>query len=591
MDTPSIHYRVAFPEPARHLYQVTLTIEDLPAGKHRLRLPVWTPGNYRISDFSGQLFGLGASFGDRPLAAPQVRKNEWEVETAETGTVTVRYSVWAYQEGVSQSHLDRSHAFWNGAQLFLLVDEYRETPYRVEIAVPDGWQVTTGLDPVAGSTGVYEAPTYDVLIDSPVEVGTQRTLTFEVEDKVHTIALWGNGNEDPARLASDVERIVLSQRDIFGDLPYDHYTFIFHLSSARTGGLEHLNSTVCGMERFSFRPWQSYRRVLELIAHEFFHLWNVKRIHPEMLGPFDYDREVHTHLLWAMEGLTDYYADLTLRRSGLFSLEDYCAVIAERVERYEKLPGRFVQSLSAASFETWTKFYRPTPDSPNRQISYYLKGALLGICLDLEIRRRTQGKASLDEVLRRLFDRYGRRGVGFPESVYQETVEEVAGGSFADFFARYIDGVDPLPLDDALADAGLVIRRRWKAAVGDEDAKPVITPPAWLGVDLETSDGAVVVKTSYEGTPAASLLAPGDRVVALNGYAFDRVNDYEVRVREDFAPGDEVTVTVLRRKQLETVRLILATAPCDHVRIEPVDDPTPAMVETLTAWLGPRPLS
>lgn len=586
MQTPTIRYRVAFPDPGRHVYEITLTIEGLPTGKHRLRLPVWTPGNYRVSDFSGQLFGLTATFGDQPLPAPQVRKNEWGVETAAVGTVTLRYSVWAYQEGVSQSHLDPTHAFWNGAQLFFLVDEYRELPYRVEIAVPDGWQVSTGLDPVAGTPHLYEASNYDVLIDSPVEVGTHRTLTFQVDGKVHTIALWGEGNEEPSRLVGDVERIVRSERDIFGGLPYDHYTFIFHLSASPTGGLEHLNSTVCGMERFSFRPWKSYRRVLELIAHEFFHLWNVKRIHPEMLGPFDYDREVHTHLLWAMEGLTDYYADLSLRRSGLFSLEDYCAVIAERVERYEKLPGRFVQSLSASSFETWTKFYRRTADSPNRQISYYLKGELVGICLDLEIRRRTGGMASLDEVLRRLFDRYGRHGVGFPESVYQETVEEVAGGSFADFFARYVDGVDSLPLDEALAGAGLVVRRAWKAVPNEEDGKPVTTPQAWLGVDLRAAEGAVEVATSYEGTGAAALLAPGDRIVALDGYAFDGVSGYEKRVREDFAPGDEVTITLLRRKKLETVRLRLATAPCDHVRIERVAQPTPTMVETLRAWLG-----
>ncbi len=589
MSPLSIDYRVAFPDPGAHLYQITLTVTDLPAGRHRLRLPVWTPGSYRIGDFSRNVFDVRLTFNRTEWPLMQSSKNQWDFETPLQGSLVVDYQVYAYELGVRTSHLDLTHAYWNGAQLFFLVDDLKAVPHIIDIAVPPSWRVSTGLDPVPGHPHRYRAADYDVLIDSPVEVGTQRELAFDVDGIPHTVAIWGSGNEDPKRLVADLQKIVHGERELFGELPYLRYVFIFHLTDRRLGGLEHLNSTTCGMERFSFRPGsKSYRRVLGLIAHEVFHLWNVKRIHPEALGPFDYDREVYTRLLWAMEGLTEYYAGLLLLRAGLYQFDEYLERLATAIQTYEQQPGRFVQSLSQASLEAWTKFYHPGPETPNLQISYYLKGELVGLCLDLEIRRRSEGKASLDDVLRRLYDRYGRKRVGFPEAAYQEMVEEVSQSSFDDFFRRYVDSVDPLPLDDLLSWAGLTVQRQWKPTGSESepvDRSPTV-PRAWLGVKLRWAHRAYVeVETSYRNGPAASRLAPGDRIVALNGFWVEKPEDVERRIEEDHVPGDVVTLHWFRRGRLETQATTLGQAPPNDVKVAVSDPMSDDQALRLRQWL------
>ncbi|AEJ40717.1 peptidase, M61 (glycyl aminopeptidase) family protein [Sulfobacillus acidophilus TPY] len=571
-------------EPGLHVYRVTLHITDLPAGKHHLTLPVWTPGAYEIQDFARHLFQIDASLNETPLELAHTAKNVWEFDTYDTATVIVRYQVYAYELGVDTSHLDQTHAYWNGAQLFFLVDDYKDLPIEVVIEAPPEWHVSTGLERLEDHPYRFRAANYDLLIDSPVEVGTHRRLTFTVDNVPHEVAIWGHGNEDTTRLLNDIEAIVRTQRELFGGLPYAHYTFILHLSDRRGGGLEHLNSTTCSVHRFSFRPWKEYRRVLELIAHEFFHLWNVKRIHPEMLGPFDYNREVYTHLLWAMEGFTDYYAYLSLRRAGLFTLKDYCGGLAERMQRYEQLPGRFVQSLGESSFDTWIKLYKPDADSPNRTISYYLKGDLVGTCLDLEIRQRTENRASLDDVLRRLYDRYGQHGVGFPESVYQDTVEEVAQSSFEEFFQSYIWGTDPVPFDHYLAYAGLLLERRYKNPDGDENEAPPSWP--WLGIATGNVKGQdLVVEHVYVNGPARDRINPGDRVLALNGFEIPSNDELGRRLRLDYHSGDTVEVTVVRRGELKTVTVVLEDAPPNDYRIVANPDAPPSARQLFETWL------
>lgn len=591
---PTMHFTVSFLEPGLHVYHVTLTMDNLAPGTHTLTLPVWTPGSYEVRDFAGQLFDMHVDQSG-PLEVHHTKKNQWLFETVNNGPVVARYQVYAYQLGVSSSHLDQSHAFFNGAQLFVLLDDQKDIPITVELQSPPGWDTATGLDRSPERPGVYLARNYDVLIDSPVETGPHRSLTFMVDDKLHTVALWGQGNEDPEQLVQDIEKIVRSQSQMFGGMPYDHYTFILQISDRGTGGLEHLNSTVCGIPRFAFRPHKSYIKVLRLISHEFFHLWNVKRIHPEMLGPFDYNREVHTHLLWAMEGFTDYYGHLTLRRSGLQSEKEYLKDLAERIKLYETLPGRFVQSLSESSFDTWIKFYRRTPDSPNRTISYYLKGDLVGTCLDLEIRHRTHNRYSLDTVLQRLYERYGQHGVGFPESVYQETVEEVGASSFEEFFEHYIHGTSPVPFDQFLAYAGLQIEYGYKNPDADTESEDIgdnengedqrTAPLPWLGVDTKEEQHRAVVTVSYTSGPARALLNPHDQIVAINGYQISSPSDLNKRLRSSHRSGESVEISLFRRGHLETVSVILGDAPYNQVTIRPMTDATAEQTAIRQDWL------
>lgn len=599
-DLPAIRYTVRFPEPGQHVFEVSLEISGLAAGQHRLSLPVWTPGSYEVVDFARNLFDLSASTPGGPLMLDHETKNRWGFRLEAAARVHVHYRIWAYELSVHGAHLDATHAYWNGAQMFLLVDDYRNRPHDVFIECPPGWRVSTGLDALPEAPGWYRAGDYDTLIDCPVEVGTQAVYSFSVDDIPHQVAVWGHGNEDPAVLIPDIERIVRTHRDLFGELPYRHYTFLLQLTDRGTGGLEHLNSTTCGIQRFMFRPRKSYRRVLALLSHEFFHLWNVKRIHPEALGPFDYDREVYTRLLWAMEGFTDYYAYLALVRGGLYTPKEYLQGLGDRIKRYEALPGRFVQSLAESSFDTWIKLYKPGPDSPNRTISYYLKGDLVGTCLDLELRRRTDGRGSLDEVLRRLYRRYGRHGVGFPEQAYLETLEEVGEGSFAEFYAHYIEGTDALPIDTYLGYAGLAVERGYRpsededkdaesspAGEDKETAKPLVTTPRpWLGVELKVRDGhRLMVATSYRPGPAAAALYPDDELIALNGYRIDDLKGLQQRLRLDHRPGEVVLVTCFRLGRLETVAITLGTAPFDHVRVRPQETAAPEARRLFQDWL------
>jgi predicted metalloprotease with PDZ domain len=589
MSTPTFHFTVDCREPGTHVYHMTFHIENLPAGRHTLTLPVWTPGAYEVQDFARHLFNLRAETPAGTLEASHVKKNAWQFDTYDVGSVTVRYDVWAFELGVDTSHLDQTHAYFNGAQLFFLVDEYKDAPYTVTIEAPAGWHVSTGLE--RQSAYVYQASDYDVLIDSPAEIGTHRVLTFEVDMKPHELAIWGHGNEDAEKFLADVKRIVETQRDIFGGLPYEHYTFILHLSDRGTGGLEHLNSTTCGTGRFAYKSRKKYRYVLQLFSHEFFHLWNVKRIHPDLLWPFDYTQEVYTHLLWAMEGFTDYFATLTLRTGGLFSPKEYLESLADSIKSYEKKPGRLVQSLAESSFDTWIKLYKPDADSPNRTISYYLKGDLVGTCLDLEIRQRTQSQYGLDEVLRRLYDRYGSKGIGFPESVYQETVEEVAGSSFQEFFDRYIEGTDPIPFEQFLGYAGLTVERTYKNPDpdGDDDKKdePHADPVAWLGIDAAVKNGHVLTVThSYSSGPAYDRLNPGDHLLAINGFEVDSEEKLNTRIKQDFTIGDSVEVAFFRRQVLEHATVTLAAAPPDTVKVVPLDEASSAQKDVYAKWLS-----
>lgn len=588
MSLPAFHFTVDCREPGYHVYHMTLEITGLPAARHTLTLPVWTPGAYEVQDFARHVFDISAAVGDRELEVYHLKKNQWGFDTHETGTVTVHYKVWAFELGVDTSHLDQSHAYFNGAQLFFLVDNYKDQPINLTIHAPAGWHVSTGLNQLEPFE--YQASDYDVLIDSPAEIGTHRVLTFEVDGKPHELAIWGHGNENAEKLAADIKAIVEAQRDIFGGLPYQHYTFILHLSDRGTGGLEHLNSTTCGTGRFAYKSRKKYRHVLQLFSHEFFHLWNVKRIHPDMLGPFDYNQEVYTHLLWAMEGFTDYFAGQALRRSNLFSPKEYLDNLADNIKAYEKKPGRLVQSLAESSFDTWIKLYKPDADSPNRTISYYLKGDLVGTCLDLEIRHRTGNQFGLDEVLRRLFDRYGSKGIGFPESVYQETVEEVTGSSFQEFFDRYIEGTDPVPFETFLAYAGLTLERTYKDPDRDEEhddkRQNQPDPVAWLGVDAELKNGqSLVVKFAYTGGPAANRLNPGDHLLAINGFQVSTKDQLKERITQDFKVGDTVEVTFFRRGELESTTITLTEAPPDTVKITALAEVGDSQRETYAKWL------
>ena len=449
--------------------------------------------------------------------------------------------------------------------------------------VPQGdWQVATGLDAVPVEKNTFVAPDYDILVDSPVEMGRFELLEFAVRGVPHQIAVHGPTKFDRGRMVGDVRRIVEKQAELFGGMPYQHYLFILHAGLGGGGGLEHLNSTSLQTGRLSFRKEKDWESFLDLVSHEFFHLWNVKRIRPEALGPFDYTQENYTHALWISEGITDYYGTLTLRRAGLVTPQRYLKLLAGVMQGYRATPGRLVQSASEASFDAWIKHYRPDENSRNSSISYYDKGHLLGLMLDLEIRQRSGGVRSLDDVMRHLNEDYAQKGKGFPEADFRKVVEQMAGVSFEAFFRDYVHGVKELPLEEYLAKAGLLLGPKAPPEkLEDREAQESV----FLGIVTDGAvAGRVMAASVLTGSPAETAgVNAGDEVLALDGIRLTAA-DFAERLR-DYKPGDTVQLTVFRDNRLRQFRATLAP-PAQDLSIEAMPAADAAQRQVFTGWLG-----
>jgi predicted metalloprotease with PDZ domain len=569
-----VHYVLSMPRPESHLFHVRMEVRGAPGDSVDLVMPVWTPGSYKVRDFARNVQDFTA--GRRRWK--KVDKSRWRVQAG--GDVAVEYDVWAFELSVQTSHLDGEHGFVNGAGVFLFVDGHKDAPVTLEVRAPRGWKVATGLERRGRR---FVAPGYDVLVDCPLEIGTFRERSFRVRGVPHRLAIHGAGNYDEDRLVRDVRTIVRTEIAIMRHVPYRHYTFLLHNTSERGGGLEHLNSTALQYPAHQYRPREKYDNFLELVAHEFWHLWNVKRIRPDVLGPFDYEREVYTTLLWVMEGVTSYYDTLVPCRARLFSPEKYFKRMAERIQKYEEKPGRRRQSLSESSFDTWIKLYQPNENAPNCQMSYYEKGELVGMCLDLEIRRRSRNRASLDDVLRALYDEFGREGRGFPEPEFKKTCERFAG-NLDRFFADYVDGVEDIPWNRFLGAAGVRLEREPRKPEEGEKAR---RERPWLGVSTQKVGGSAAVATVTEGSPAwDGGLSPRDELLALDGQKVN-ADDWEKRL-EEYEPGDRVRVAVFRNGFLHELSVVLGRKENVTWTLKKVKAPTPFQRAVYEDWLWAR---
>ncbi len=597
-----IHYTISMPEPHSHLFHVVIDVDEVKTETLDLALPVWTPGSYMVRDYARHVQAFSAESDGWPLAWHKLDKTSWQVMTEGASRIRVRYAVYAYELTVRTSHLDGSHGYFNPATLCMYVPGRLRSIHLVTVQPPPHWRVSTGLRPVnadaVNNQQSAETPTrprhnsflaqdYDELVDSPFECGTHRLLTFEVDGIPHEIAIWGHGNESERRLVEDTRRIVETERDLFGALPYERYVFILHLANNVYGGLEHRNSVTNIIDRWTFQPPKSYERFLGLTSHEFYHVWNVKRIRPRPLGPFDYSRENYTRQLWVAEGITSYYDNLVLVRSGLISPERYLEVLADDILALQSQPGRALQSLAQSSFDAWIKLYRPDENSANSSISYYLKGSLVALLLDMEIRSRTQGERSLDDVMRWLFhEAYGgehatiSQSQGFDEAYgFLEAIEAVAGesgGAYRSFLERYVYGTDELDYAAALKQVGVQLHWDYKTSPADESM------PTSLGLRLKTEHGRLKVAVALSDGPAAQAgVYAHDEIIALNGF---RVSEEALKARlAERQPGDSVQLTLFRGDQLIEVPVILTKAPYDALKLLPPPEETH---EAFLSWIS-----
>ena len=575
-----MRYRVSMTEPHSHLFEVEAVL-DAPGPAPVLALPVWTPGSYLVREFARHLEGIEADDGaGTRLSVVRLDKHRFRVDAAGAARVRLRYRVYANDPTVRTSHLDGTHGYWNGANLFLYAEGRVEEAVELAVVPPAGWRVATALD---GGPLRFTARDYHELCDSPVEVGTHALATFEAGGKRHEVAIAGRGHLDVARLAADLKRIVEHLAGMMGGLPYERYLFLVHLSDRRRGGLEHERSTTLDVARTAFFPREAYEETLALAAHEFLHLWNVKRLRPAAFHPFDYSREQYTRLLWWFEGVTSYYDRLTLVRTGLSDARGYLKHLGEQWTTLARQPGAAKMSLEEASLSAWVKYYRPDENSPNSSVSYYLKGELVALCLDLALRR---AGGSLDDLLRTLYARHA--AAGLPEDGVERAAAEVLGDDAARlFFDRFVRGT--VPVEAGLEEVGLRMERRVPQSLDDKGG----TPPrrngedvraGWLGAEIPAGP-KLTVRSVREGGPAwkAGLYAD-DEILAESGFRVDRAALWD-RMRQ-VGPGGSLHLTVFRRDELVEVEVALGQPPSEVAWLEPVADPSPAQQAAFRAWTG-----
>jgi predicted metalloprotease with PDZ domain len=577
-DEPEIVIRVGMSQPWTHYFEVAIHISGAPQGELDFVMPVWTPGSYLVREFARnvQEFSSVDSAG-KNLRWEKINKNTWRVYAEASSEVTVKYRVYSFELSVRTSFLDDSHAYINGASVFMYLEGFLERPYRVAIDPYPGWnRISTGLDPVSGKSNSFRAPDFDTLVDSPIEIGNQEILSFDYRGTPHFIAIYGDGNCDLAKLRSDINRIVESAADVFGEIPYRHYTFIVHLLDNANGGLEHMNSSSLQVSRWGFQPEESYRKFLALVAHEYFHVWNIKRIRPKGLGPFDYTRENYTRMLWFSEGFTNYYGDHLVLRSGLTSADKYLEALSKTISGYRQTPGRLIESAAEASFDAWIKFYRRDEHSPNASISYYVKGELIGLVMDLEIRRRTATVRSLDDVMRLLYARFYRQCPrGFEEGEFRAACEEVAGGSLDEIFDDCAYGTTEIDFARYLLGAGLTLEE-----FGQEGG----APKGYLGISTKASEGKILVTSVPSATPGYNHgINVGDEIIALDGY---RVDQQSLNARiEEKKPGALLEITIARSGKLRVLPVVLGQKSAEY-KITRIPSPAAEQKALYQSWLG-----
>jgi predicted metalloprotease with PDZ domain len=607
-----VAYRIAPRDPHAHLFEVRCTVTDPDAGGQAFRLPVWIPGSYLIREFARHFVAVRAEAQGRPLAIVKEAKDTWRAAPCTT-PVTVIAQIYAFDLSVRTAYLDASRGYFNGPAVFLCPDGRADRRCEVEIVAPDGdagraWRVATTLPGDERSTagfGRYHAANYDELIDHPVEMSDFAAASFEAGGARHDIAVSGRHRCDLDRLARDLARVCQWQCDLFGGAPdsrapFDRYLFQVTAVGDGYGGLEHRTSTSLLCKRSELpqpgvaNVTDDYRRFLGLASHEYFHAWNVKRIKPAAFVPYDLGGENYTRQLWAFEGITSYYDDLALVRSGVIDHSGYLELLGRAITTVLRNPGRHVQSVADSSFDAWIKHYRRDENSPNAVVSYYAKGSLVALALDLILRANG---SSLDAAMRALWQRFGRTGTGVPEDGIARLASELAGRDLGDFFARHVDGVEDPPLADLLANVGVTLKLRAAGnahdpggksgtpAAGGNDGGPATR--ATFGFDLAAGSEPRLLHV-YSGGPAERAgLAAGDVLVAVDGVRATAASIEALRQQRH--SGDAFAIHAFRRDELFVVTLTLAQAPQDTCWLEQDDAASAGAKAQRDAWLGPGP--
>ena len=540
---PEISYTVSMSKPWTHLLEVEMRLKsaEMPA-QTEVSLPVWTPGSYLVREYARHVESFAVNdAGGNALVWNKIDKNSWQIETKGKQEIVVKYNVYANELTVRTNELNADHAFFTPAALLMFPKEQLKTASTLKVNPYKDWRIATGLPKVEGQTNVYRAENFDILYDSPFEVGNFHDISFTVAGKPHRFVVEGEGNYDLDRIAKDTAKVVEEAYKIFGELPYNDYTFILNLRGG--GGLEHLNSTALQWNRFGFTGTR-HNDFMTLVAHEYFHCFNVKRIRPDALGPFDYNNENYTKLLWVAEGGTAYYESVLVQRAGIISAKEFLDGKAAQIQALQERPGRFETSLEEASFDAWIKYYRQDENAVNNQISYYDKGELVNFLLDVEIRKDSNGAKSLDDVMRYLYSEFYKKNKNYTPADYQKASEIMAGKSLEEFFSKYVRGRDEIDYNSILSGIGIEL----KDNKGREST--------YLGATLRQDGERLTVTNVPKTTPAYEQgLNANDQIIAVDGVRANQT--FLTSYIGDKKVGEKIRLTVFRFDELRDIEIIL----------------------------------
>lgn len=588
-----VRYRLAIESAAAHLLRVELSLEHPAAQGEVLSLPAWIPGSYMIREFAKNIVSLTAEQAGEAVPLRKLDKHTWRTGPLPDAPLRVTAIVYAWDLSVRCAHVDASHAFFNGTQVFLQVQGRELQPHLVELVQPEGeafadWKVATTLKPARGvpgaakqwGFGVYRADDYDSLIDHPVEMGTFQTLRFDVAGVPHQMVVTGRARFDEQRLRRDLARICEWHIELFGKpAPFDRYLFMTMAVGDAYGGLEHRASTALLCSRNDLpvpgvhAMDERYRTFLGLCSHEYFHAWNVKRIKPAAFIPYALAQEGYTRLLWVFEGFTSYYDDLALIRTRTITQQDYFAILARTISGVERGSGRLKQSTAESSFDAWIKYYRQDENSPNAVVSYYTKGALIAAGLDLTIRAASEGKRSLDDVMRHLWREYALKGRGVGEDDMPAIIKTATGVDVRREIAAWAEGNVDVPFERLLKPFGVTLTR---SSGGLMSA---------LGIKTKAEAGALKLQHVLDGgAMQAAGASAGDELVALDGLRVSASNLESLLVR--YRTGEQFELMVFRRDELLRLQVTLTAPRADECQISLAARSTETATTLREGWLG-----
>ena len=569
-----IRYTLRFPAPQTHYVEIEATYPTGGQQQIELFMAVWTPGSYLVREYERHVENVVArNPGGTPLTVIKSAKNRWRIATGGIPRVTLSYRVYGREMTVRNNWIDSGFAMLNGAPTFISLVGGLNRPHDVRIELPAGWKTSaTALTP-GPNPNTYRAEDFDTLIDSPIILGNPVIRQFEVAGKKHYLVLEGDPTFfDADRASADLQKIVATAGTVMGGR-YDYpHSYFLNMVTESGGGLEHKNSFLGMSSRFATRTPRAYRDWLGLVAHEYFHNWNIKRLRPIELGPFDYEKEVHSKALWIGEGFTDYYSGLLVKRAGLATRDEYLEELTSQIEQVQNTPGRLVTSVDMASYDTWIKQYRPDENTANTSINYYPKGAVIAFLLDARIRRATNGKQSLDDAMRLAYGRYAG-AKGYTLEQFYQTMSEAAGTNLRPFFATAVETTEELNYKDALDWYGLRFRPEPRSQ------------RAWLGAGTRNEAGRLVVTSVRRQTPAfAAGVNVDDEILAIDDVRV-RADGLAARL-EQYKPNDKVALLVGRRDRLTRLDVTLGAEPGRPYRVELDPDATEAQKYRLISWIG-----